>query len=423
MTKNFCKRIEFVALPIAVAIALIIIPSLAQAQLINLHNFTGYNDASEAIGLTMDNGGNLYGVYGGTGDGQVFELTRTHSGWLYSVLYSFAGGYDGAVPFGRVILGPGGALYGVTQQGGGSDCYPISNGCGTVYRLNPPVQVCTNVVCPWIETVLYRFTGFSNGVNPGGNLVFDQAGNLYGTTELGGNLNCAEGYGCGTVYKLTPSQGSWTESVLYSFSGQPDGRLPYSGLIFDNAGNLYGITELGGNDFLTYGAGTVFELSPSGNSWTEKILYRFQGDADGYYPIGGLLFDATGNLFGTTSNANDLENLGTVFMLTPSGDNWVHTVIYLFGGGSGAGPWDSVARDGAGNLYGTSLTGGIYGNGNLFRLTPSNGSWTYTDLHDFSIYVDGGEPSGVILDAGGNLYGTTAGGGLYGGGIAFEFRQ
>ena len=180
-----------------------------------------------------------------------------------------------------------------------------------VYSLSPPATGCKTALCPWTETILYQFTGGSDGSNPGGNLTFDRAGNLYGTTPYGG------AFGQGTVFKLTPSNGGWTESVLHSFTGGSDGEQPNGGVILDEAGNLYGTTwEGGGSGCWGPGCGTVFQLTPSGSGWKENILYSFQYGTDGGYPIGGLIFDPSGNLYGTTTSGGSGGG-GTVFELSP----------------------------------------------------------------------------------------------------------
>src|SRR5208337_475040 len=199
--------------------------------------------------------------------GTVFGLSKKGSNWILNPLYTFAGGNDGAVPYARVIFGPDGSLYGTTYNGGGG------GDSGTVFNLKPYPTACKTALCGWQETVLYRFSGGSDGANPGGgDLIFDQAGNLYGTTVNGG------AYGAGTVFELMPFQGGWTESVLHSFSGT-DGAFPSAGLIFDKNGNLYSTTVGGGST--PYGCGTVFKLTASGSGWRENVLYNFQCGNDG----------------------------------------------------------------------------------------------------------------------------------------------
>ena len=398
-------------LTIAAMFALtVVLTQPAQAQTFKvIHTFTGGGDgANPYAGLTMDQAGNLYGTAslgGGSGNGTVFRVSKKGSGWVFTPLYSFQGPPDGANPEARVVFGPDGILYGTTSFGGGC------GGCGTVFTLKPYPTACTTALCGWQETVLYSFKGGSDGMNPTlGDLIFDKAGNLYGTTSGGG------AYGHGTVFELVPSQGGWTERVLYSFTGGSDGSQPFGGPIFDNAGNLYGTTIRGG----TYGWGTVYELTPSGSGWTVNVLYTFQGKNDGSYPFGGLVFDQSGNLYGDNWYAGQYVG-GTVFKLAPSNGSWTYSVVYSLSGSGNRGPAASLVMGGAGNLYGTTLNDGPYGSGNVFRLTPSGGGWTYTPLYDFTGGNDGGEPiCNVTFDANGNLYGTTYYGGAHGYGVIWE---
>src|SRR5271166_28968 len=255
---------------------------VTQPQAFNvIYNFSGGEDgATPFAGVTLDNAGNLYGTTasGGGGNlGTVFKLTHQGAGWISTSLYAFHGA-DGNQPWSGVVFGPNGTLYGTTFYGG-----PVDQ--GTVFNLRPSPRACTAVRCPWIETVLHNFQGA--GTYPGyGDLVFDQAGNLYGTTALGGS-------GYGVVYELTPSG---TFSVLYVFHGS-DGKNPLGGVIFDSAGNLYGTTELGGSkDY-----GTVFQLVPANGGWTEKVLYSFQNGSDGSFLLAGLILDPSGNLYGASN--------------------------------------------------------------------------------------------------------------------------
>lgn len=256
---------------VLVAVITLAMHSLQAQTLTVLHTFTAGQDGAEPYaGLTMDRGGNLYGTAlgGGCGYGTAFKMTKRNGAWVLDPLYWFLGGNDGNAPVARVVFGPNGTLYGTTQFGGGDGCYD-GFGCGTVFSLRPSATACKTSICPWSETVLYRFSGGTDGAEPGyGDLIFDAAGNIYGTAREGGT-GC-NGNGCGVVFKLTPSQGGgWTESVIYSFTGGQDGVGPVGGLIFDKGGNLYGTTIAAGN----YGGGTVFELTPNGSSWTEMTLY------------------------------------------------------------------------------------------------------------------------------------------------------
>ena len=341
----------------------------------------------------------MYGttVTGGASDaGTVFKLTHRGSGWLLTPLYSFEGGNDGSGPGGRVVIGPDGNLYGSTESGGYNGC------CGTVFKLAPPAAAtCKTPICPWTETVLYRFRGGSDGFQPFGDLVFDEAGDIYGATVQGGSR------ADGTVFKLTPSDGSWTESILYSFTGGNDGAEPNE-VILDQAGNLYGTTFLDG----AYDAGTIFELMPSAAGWTENTLYAFNPfNGDGGDSAAGLVFDKSGNLYGTTFQG--IGNDGTVFELMPNGGGWTYTVLYAFPVEAGS-PDAALIMDAAGSLYGTAAGFGDLSFGQVFKLTPSNGGWTFTSLHDFAGYEGFGPSCSVIFDAEGNLYGTAGDGGAYG---------
>ena len=413
--QQFCNLISrTISRAAMAALAMAIVFTLtqsAQAQTFKvIYNFTAGGDGRYPYaGLTMDRAGSLYGTAaygGGGGGGTAFRLSRRGSGWAFNPLHSFAGGNDGANPYAGVVFGPDGSLYGTTYSGGGGDG-------GTVFNLKPPAAACKTALCPWTETVLYGLA------NPGlGDLIFDQAGNLYGTT-LGGGLNSY-----GTAYKLAPSDGGWTGSILHSFTGgiNGDGALPDAGLIFDRVGNLYGTTYGGGsgNCFPT-GCGTVYQLTPSGSGWTENVLYNFQNGGDGDYPTAGLIFDPSGNLYGSTSNGGSGGG-GTVFKLTLSGGSWTYSLVYSFTGSvdDTCGPWGTLVMDGAGNLYGTTYCDGANGAGNIFKLTPEGGGWTYTSLHDFG-GSDGIYPyCSVVFDASGNLYGTTPFGGAYGHGVVWE---
>lgn len=389
----------------------------AQAQTFTvLHSFTGARDgALPTAGLTLHASGDLYGTASVGGNscncGVVFKLTRQGSGWTLAPLYDFEGGSDGNGPLATVIIAPNGTLYGTTTTGGRGTC-ELNVGCGTVFNLRPPVTAPKSALSSWTETVPYRFAGMHDAANPAyGSLALNGTGDLYGTTENGGTG------GFGAVYKLTPSNGSWTESIVYSFTGGQGGKGPFSGVIFDNLGNLYGTNESGG----AYGFGTVYQLTPSGSGWTENTLHSFSGGNDGAHPWGGLLFDNSGNFYGTSSGGEG--GYGTVFQLTHSNGNWTYTVIHNFTGSDGQGPVDNLIMDANGSLYGTALDGGAHGYGSVFKLTPSEGSWTCISLHDFD-GGDGGSPFGsLVFDPSGSLYGTTYSGGSYGLGIVFEITQ
>ena len=317
--------------------------------------------------------------------------------WTEQVLLSFDG-TDGADPLANLIFDAAGNLYGTTYAGG-------SYGLGTVFELTPSMGG------GWTEKVLHNFGQGSDGSQPAGGLIFDAAGRLYGTTYFGGS----NGYG--TVFQLIPSAGGdWTEKVLHSFSGTDGSNPVYGSLTFDAAGNLYGTTYAGGS----YGVGAVFELTPSmGGGWSEKVLHNFGQGSDGSQPVGGLIFDAAGRLYGTTQVGGSFYH-GTVFELTPEpGGDWTEKVLHNFSGGAdGAVPNVGLIFDAAHNLYGTTDLGGAYGWGTVFELAPSphavGGGWTAQVLHNFGQGSDGADPYGtLIFDPAGNLYGVTEYGGAY----------
>jgi len=385
-------------LAIAIVFALVtVLAQSAQAQTYQvIYYFGGGQDGSTpTTGVTMDPRGNLYGT---TYDifGTVYEMRYVNSAWIFSTLTDL-GFQKGSFPLGGVIKGPDGSLYGTTSGGGGS-C-----SCGVVFNLKPPPNASAFVLAGWKESVLYDFTGASDGDSPGyGNLVFDKAGNLYGTTSAGG------AYGQGVVFELTPSNGGWTESVIYSFTGFTDGGAPQSGVIFDSAGNLYGTTSAGGQ----YSDGTVYELTPSGSGWTETVLHSFQSATEGSEPYAGLTFDASGNLYGTAYSGGLGGFDGSVFELSPSNGGWTFSVPHLFdfSKGEGAAPLAGVTMDASGNLWGTTLGGGYYDDGTVYKLTYSNGYWVYSTVYSFG--NAGNSPfGGVTFDAKGNAYGTAIAGG------------
>jgi uncharacterized repeat protein (TIGR03803 family) len=338
----------------------------------------------------------------------------------YKTLYKFSGGKDGKSPQARLVFDQAGNLYGTTDLGG-------AHGSGTLFQLVP------NADGTWRESVLYSFcsrTNCGDGAQPSAGLVFDLAGNLYGTTSGGG------AHGFGTLFQLVPNaDGSWRESVLYSFCSRTncgDGEEPWASLIFDQAGNLYGTTFEGG----ALNQGTVFKLTPNADgSWRESVLYDFStciDGCDGEVPFAGLIFDLAGNLYGTTSLGGAL-NRGTVFKLTPNADGrWRESVLHSFCSrtncGDGARPFYAVlVFDLAGNLYGTTPEGGdqgCYGKsgcGVVFKLTPnSKGGWNERVLHTFADHPGANPGAGLIFDPAGNLYGTTQGDAVTTFGSVFE---
>ena len=340
---------------------------------------------------------------------------------VLTVLHSFTLS-DGSHPLASLIADKSGNFYSTTIYGGASGCNNgIGKGCGVVFKLAPPATAGG----AWTETVLYNFTGGADGAFPyyGAGLIFDTNGNMYGTAEQGGALQseCDGGFGCGVVFKLSPGG---TETVLYTFCSQPgcsDGRQPGAGLIFDNNGNLYGTTPYGGR----FDQGEVFELSPPatpGGAWTEKVLYNFTGGADGAFPFAPLILDSNGNLYGTAS-ADGASGNGVVFKVAPNGTETV--LYSFSGAADGGAPYAGLIFDGSGNLYGNTEYGGVSGAGTVFELAPPatpGGAWTETVLHSFT-GADGARPyfgTHLLFDANGNLYGQTDEGGATGFGAVFK---
>lgn len=355
-----------------------------------------------AASLIFDGAGNLYGTATGSNsllgyNGLVYKLTPNPDGsWAITVLYTFTGGADGANPYSNLVFDALGNLYGTTSAGG--------VGAGVVFKLTP------NSDGSWAESVIYTFTGGSDGAVPLDGLISDAAGKLYGTTSAGG-------LGAGVVFKLSPnSDGSWTEKVLYTFTGGADGANPHARLIFDAARNLYGTTSAGG-----IGAGVVFKLTPnSDGSWSESVLHTFTTAAGGRTPYSSLIFDRTGNLYGTTMEGGAFY--GVVFQLKRnSNGSWTENVLHTFSDGTDGGlPQGSLIFDRAGNLYGASWIDTIFGYGAIFKLSQKpGGGWTTTVL--LSLSDCGRSQAGMIFDTAGNLYGTCTAGGAYGKGAVFEF--
>jgi len=395
---------------------LVVASSASAASEKVVYSFGNGSDAAHPFDIPVfDTAGNLYGTTwegGPTNHGTVFELSpRSGGGWTETVLYNFLGRpTDGGKPSGSLIFDGAGNIYGTTRNGGSPNC---QGACGTVFKLTPGNGT-------WTESVIYMFSGAKDGAYPYAGVIMDASGKLYGMTQEGGAHNF------GTVFELSPSNGGWTENTLHSFNGT-DGKTPVSGLTLDAAGNLYGTTEKGGDADL----GVVFELSPSSGGWKETVLYAFAGGADGREPYVGVIFDTAGNLYGTTSSGGAgacAKGCGTVFELSPSGSGWTETVIYSFTGLSGSVPND-IVFDAAGNIYGTTRHGGtgkkckVTGCGTVFELTLSNGTWTETVLHSFSGIPDGAVPfSGPLVDAKGNVFGTTVFGGKYHPGVLYEIH-
>jgi uncharacterized repeat protein (TIGR03803 family) len=400
--RDSISRTRFRAARAALALSMFLVrvflaPQAAQAQgyseaVLYIFQGTANHDGSNpAAPLIRDSAGNLYGTtyYGGVGNGTVFKLDPSGT---ETILYTFPGGKRGAHPSGGLVRDGAGNFYGVTFAGG-------TAGGGTVFKLSKAGR----------ESVLHSFTGTGgDGIKPMGSLIRDSAGNLYGTTSQGDAGTCQYG----TVFKLDPSS---KETVLYCFAGvQGDGRNPSAGLVRDSVGNLYGTTYSGGTQ--GEGFGTVFKIDPSGK---ETVLHNFPATAsDGENPAAALIRDSAGNLYGTTyAGGGGFGSDGTVFKVDPSG---TETVLLSFGtSGGGSRPLGGLIRDSAGNLYGTTSGHTQSDGGTAFELAPGG---SVTVLHAFTpLTGDGSSPqAGLVPDSAGNLYGTTYLGGEWGKGTVFE---
>jgi uncharacterized repeat protein (TIGR03803 family) len=261
----------------------------------------------------------------------------------------------------------------------------------------------------WKDTVLHRFGNGQDGAQPIGGATVDADGNVFGTANLGG-VN-----GNGAVFKVSRTGDIWNESLLYSFTGGADAVNPVAGVSLDSSGDLFGTSSFGGAN----GVGAVYQLVHSQEGYRESVIYSFQGLSDGQNPVGGVILDQAGNLYGTTFDGGD-NGGGTVYELSPSRQGWTFTTLYSFTGGYG-GPYNLLTWDASGNLYGTTNGDGAFGLGAVFKLTPGDNGWTMTDLHDFAGGNDGASPYGAVaVDAHGDVFGTAAVGGTANQGVAWE---
>jgi uncharacterized repeat protein (TIGR03803 family) len=368
---------------------------LAQAQTFSVvYSFTGVSDGGIPLaGFTIDEAGNLYGTGSYSGPGGYGVVFKVDQSGHETVLHGFTGGTDGADPQASLVMDPTGNMFGTTNAGGAA-------AAGTVFKVGRYGK----------ETVLYSFTGGTDGANPVAALVRDAAGNFYGTTTGGGSN------GNGVVFELRKTAGKWTQTVLYSFGSGADGAIPVAGVILDAKHNLYGTTSAGGS----YGYGTVFQLKRSKSGWTEKILYNFQGGNDGGVPYAGVIVDHSGNLYGGATGGGTAAG-GTIFELKPVKGSWTFSVLYDIPGWTLSGPFRDLKMDASGNLYGTTHCDGTYSDGTVYKLTPLGGTWTYTSLYEFTGSTDGYYVfSNLVFDKHGNLYGTSSVGGAGGYGVAFK---
>lgn len=369
---------------------LCLLASLAESQTFSvLHSFGEGSDGYEPLsGVTIDVVDNLYGTAmfgGGNSSGIAYKLTRHGSDWTYAVLHHF-GGPEGSDPQAKLLLDNNGSLYGTATAGG-------TWSGGTLFNLRPSPNRCGALQCPWSAAVLHNFAQSSDGASPE-SINFDFAGNIIGTTPQGGPVNL------GTVFRLTRSQGGWEFSVLTGFRGTATGA-DFGGVVADAEGNVFGA---GSSPY----PGTVFEITNAGEV---EILHRFTS-RDGLDPFYGLVMDPAGNLYGQTAFGGPQSNGGTVYELSPNGGSWIFSTAYSFPGAVNDGVIGSasVTMDVHGNIYGTTFANGAYNYGTVFKLTPSENGWIYTDLHDFTGGTDGCYPwSDVVMDSSGNLYGTASG--------------
>jgi hypothetical protein len=410
----------------AICVLVVAVPCARGQNFTVLHAFAGGEDGRSLFsGVAVDKSGTiLYGAaYGGgdsqgcgSGCGDIYRLVKQGSGWVFSTLYSFQAAPDGNFPMG-VVLGPDGFLYGTTAGGGinngEQNCLPGENGCGTVFQLKP--ANCTNTSCAengsWKETMLYQFSGMNGdgGTPQSGNLTFDSSGKFYGTTQTGGAFDID-----GTVFEMTPSAGSWTESVLYSFNcagGRANDGFcaPQSGVVLDPSGDLYGTALFGGQ----FRDGVVYQLTRSGPDWAQNVLHAFNCQVEACGVVSGVIIDGAGNLYGGAANGG-VNGGGTVYEL-PASENWnLDTLVsfeYLDPLG-GTGPYGSLIMDAKGNLYGTTQNDGIFLEGTVFELSPSASGWVLHVLHEFTGGSDGGVPlGGVAIGKNDELFGTTFFGG------------
>jgi uncharacterized repeat protein (TIGR03803 family) len=398
--KQFAKAAIFLIAAVCIGVAC----RPASAETIAIHHFNGSDGISPVGPMVADGAGNLYGVtfYGGLSHwGVVYELSppAIRGGkWTETVLHSFSGGFDGAAPSGGLTLDRAGNVYGSTYDGG--DCL---YSCGTIFELAPPAQRGG----AWAFSTLHRFGGVDSGDGgqPNGNLIFDQAGNIYGTTALGG-VSPGE---YGVVFELSPPVspgGQWTEIVLDAFRGLPDGAYPYGGLAVDPNGNLYGTTSEGGTGDCRnegkIGCGTAYRLKLSGGVWKESIIYNFRHAEP--YPASDMIFDSAGRLYGAASFM--------VFRLQPParGGLWSESQLYQFPYLTQIG--SDLIIDRNGNLYGTTRASGLQGFGSIYELSPprsDSGAWMLTTLQKYYGGGDAQMPSGgLVFGRHGELFGATA---------------
>jgi uncharacterized repeat protein (TIGR03803 family) len=374
-------------LSILLILSMTAIPSARAQTLTVLHEFTGGRDGAEPMGVIRGATGNLYGTTQIGGSFNYGTVFRMNAAGKKTILHAFLGS-DGLFPAGGLMQDASGNLYGTTADGGAAEGGGCEHGCGTVFKLDKTGK----------QTILYVFTGKTDGSGPYANLIQDPTGNLYGTAGYGGNPSCFVGLGCGVIFKVDTTD---KETVLYSFADKTDGKSP-QGVIRDGLGNLYGVTYDGG----TLSDGAVFKLDKTGKL---TILYSFTGGSDSGDPKGPIIIDKAGNLYGTTYGVF-VGGFGNVYKLDTAGN---FRVLYTFNGTTDGQYPGNLVLDAAGNLYGIALGGGTgtgcyYGGcGTIFKIDTGG---NFSVVHSFTL-AEGQLPNDLIIDKAGNLYGTTLGGG------------
>ena len=397
----FCVPAIFASVPLSAARG-------ASTEVI--YSFAGGQDGEYAdTDLVMDGAGNIYGtsVQGGAhGSGTVWRLSPEGNTWTHTVLYSFTGGADGGEPYKGVTLDADGNLYGTAVTGGGGTC---EGGCGVAYKL-------TNNGGTWTQRVIHQFNGPDDGQGPGARLTIGDDGDIYGMAPTGGE------FGAGTIYQMHATRHGWNFKVIHAFTGGADGCGGSAGAMLVHGGSLYGAsTACGAN-----GAGLIYALTPNQKGkFKFKILYAFKGEPDGSFPYGGLMFDAKGNIYGTTYYDGE-DEVGAVYELSPKDrGEWKERELYSFkdNGSDGASSISNLVQDASGNLYGTTSAGGTSNLGTIFKLTSgAHHSWTESVVHSFGGPPDGAFAyNGMVGDGSGVFYGATTHGGEDDEGAIYKF--
>ena len=381
-----------------------------------VYSFAGGNDGGfPQGGLVANAKGRMFGVTtsdGANHSGVIFEAAKKNGAWVETPIYTFTGGSDGGDPQAGLMIDSAGNLYGTTYMGGQSQA---PNGYGTVFELSPGQNK------TWTFKVLWTFSDGNDGALPSGRLTMDSSGNVYGTTTEGGTGVV------GTVFELSPPTNggtNWTESVLYNFTGNSDGGEPMGNVLLGSDGNIYGTTAGYGQ----YNYGVVYKLTANNGAWSQSVLHAFQGSTDGEVPRDGLIQSASGTLYGTTAGFDN--SYGNVFSLNTDGSSYasIYNIPSCQSCYTGNGPWQTVTMDSSGNLYGTTYADGTNNNGEVFKLIPGqNNAWTAKVLHAFQGGAASNYPySTVLLGKKGKLYGTSYGNagqaGFYPGNI-WEIKQ